>query len=131
MADSNKIVQLSNFEIQKSYEDKYVTERLILQKYPDSCFDSVLFTVYLKESNEEIGEVILIYDGEIWYRIDKDFRRKGYATEAVRKLIEVSKRDDFYLSIKSTNWASKKVAKKLGFVKKKKLWRYQKTKNSL
>ena len=131
MEDSNKIAQLSNFEIQKSYEDEYVTERLILRKYPDPCVDSILFTVCLKESNEEIGEVILIYDGEIWYRIEKDFRRKGYATEAVRKLMEVSKRDEFYLSIKGTNWVSKKVAKKLGFVKKEKLWWYQKTKNSL
>ncbi len=77
MENSSKIVQLSNFEIQKSYKDEYVTERLILRKYPDFCFDSVLFIVCLKESNEEIGEVNLIYDGEIWYRIDKVFRKKA------------------------------------------------------
>lgn len=130
MADSNKIVQLSNFKIQKSYENEYLTKRLHLKKYAYPRVDFVRFIVYLKESNEEIGEVTLFYGGEIWYRIDKDFRQKGYATEAVKKLIEVSKQDDFYLSIKWTNWASKKVAKKLGFVKNKgKIWEYQK--NSL
>lgn len=118
---------LSDFEIQKSYFDEYLTERLVLKKEPESDFVSILFSIFVKETNQKIGEVILIYDGEIWYRIGENFRNKGYATEAVSKLMKVSKRSDFYLSIRFENKASKKVAKKLGFVKSKgKIWKYQK-----
>ena len=103
------------YEKQKAYLDLIYTERLILRKEPTPDFVSTVYSILLKETQEKIGEVTLIYDGEIWYKVNEPFRNNGYVTEAVSKLIEISKETNFYLSINLTNRASKKVAKKLGF----------------
>ena len=119
--DSNIFEDLfsSIHENQKSYVDIIETERLILKKEKTPDFISTIYSILLRKNGEKIGEVNLIYDGEIWYKIDKSFRNNGYATEAVSKLIEITKRKDFFLSIKFMNFASRKVAKKLGFKLKK------------
>ena len=109
-------------KIQKACPESIHTERLILQrrKTPDNI--STKYAILLKETEQEIGNVILIYNGEIGYKVYKPFRRKGYATEAVARVMEVVKTDiDFYLSRRSKNTASMKVAKKLGFACKRKI----------
>lgn len=119
------------YENQKAYTDLINTNRLILKKEPTHDCISTNYSILLKETQEKIGEVVLIYDGEIWYKVYKPFRNNGYATEAVSKLIEISKETNFYLSIDFTNRASKKVAKKLGFVCQKRFRRnliFRKTK---
>lgn len=103
------------YEIQESYPDFVDTERLILKKQLDFQLTLIVFFVVLKETNEKIGEITMVYDGEIWYEIDESFRNQGYVTEAVAKLIDVSQRKYFYLSIIHLNLASIKVARKLGF----------------
>jgi len=134
--DSGRLSNLFNslHEQQKAYVDTIHTERLILRKEPTPDFVSTVYAILLKESQEKIGEVTLIYDGEIWYKINQPFRRKGYATEAVSKLIEISKQSYFYLSIDFMNKASKKVAKKLGFIYKKRNRKslvFEKTKSNM
>lgn len=98
-------------ELQKVYK----TERLILQKEitPDSV--SNVYSILLRESKEQIGTINVLFDGEIWYKIYEDFRNKGYATEAVSKIINSNLNKYFYLVIDFRNKPSKKVAKKLGF----------------
>lgn len=93
----------------------YKTERLILQKEitPDSV--SNVYSILLRESKEQIGTINVLFDGEIWYKIHEDFRNKGYATEAVSKIINSNINKYFYLVIDFRNKPSKKVAKKLGF----------------
>lgn len=103
------------YEIQKAYKDIIYTKRLKLRKEPTPDFVSTVYSILLKSSDEKIGQVTLIYDGEILYKVYKSFRNNGYATEAVSKLIEISKLTYFYLSIDFFNIASRKVAKKLGF----------------
>lgn len=103
------------YEIQEAYPDFVDTERLILKKQLDFQLTLIVFFVVLKETNEKIGEITMVYDGEIWYEIDESFRNQGYVTEAVAKLIDVSQRKYFYLSIIHLNLASIKVARKLGF----------------
>lgn len=99
----------------ENLEKTYTTERLILQREitPDAVSNE--YSILLKESNQKIGTVLLIFDGEIWYKVYESFQKNGYATEAVSKLIDASKQTEFYLSIEWTNRASRKVAKKLGF----------------
>lgn len=109
-------------KIQKACPESICTERLILQKgkTPDNV--STVYSIILKQTNQRIGNVTLIQDGEIWYKVYEPFRRKGYATEAVAKVMEVVVTDiDFFLSIDPKNKASRKVAKKLGFVCKRKI----------
>lgn len=104
-----------SFKVQRAYPDTIETERLILQKQLNSDLVSVTFFILLKETREKIGTVVMIYDGEIWYNVDKLFRKKGYATESVSKLINISEGNYFYLSIRFINTPSIKIAKKLGF----------------
>ena len=112
-------------KIQKACPKSINTERLILQreKTPDGV--STVYSIILKQTEQKIGNVTLIQDGEIWYKVYEPFRKNGYATEAVAKVMEVVVTDiDFYLSIRPNNKASRKVAKKLGFVCKRKI-RYE------
>ena len=117
-------------KIQKAY----TTKRLILKEYQEPDLVFTKYSILLKSSKQEIGEVTICYDGEIWYTIEKPFRKKGYATEAVSKLIKKSNRNRFYLLIHNSNIASKKVAQKLGFKceeKDGKILTFVKTKNKL
>ena len=95
----------------------YSTERLTLKLVTNSDFETSYY-VYLKNSNCMIGEVTIIHViSQIWYRIDSSFWNKGYATEAVAKVLDVTEnKDELYLDIQRTNSASIKVAKKLGFI---------------
>ncbi len=104
----------------KKYPDRIKTKRLFLKKSNDTDSTNVVYSVCLKANEEKIGEVVLLFDGEIWYRIDKEYRNNGYATEAVEEIIKTSHKNH-YLSIDESNKASRKVAKKLGFQKAKKV----------
>lgn len=101
------------------YPDEIETERLLLRKSDDTDSTNIMYSVWLKEE-EKIGEVVLIFDGEIWYKIKKEYRNNGYATEALENILKASHKRH-YLSIDDNNKASKKVAKKLGFKKTKKI----------
>ena len=92
------------------------TDRLILQKVsgPDKC--SFYYFLNKKDNLEKIGEIVLIFDGEIYYKINDKFKNQGYMTEAMQMLLSISKAEHF-LSIDRSNHASKKVAKKIGYQK--------------
>ena len=88
--------------------------------------DSYYFGIFLKENNELIGQLELChmnwwYDkaGEICYFIKKDFRGKGYATEASKAMINCGfnklRFRKIYADTDPDNLASQKVLKKLGF----------------
>lgn len=105
----------SFYKIQQTYPNKIETNRLILQKQNNTDLNAVEFFIALKETKEIIGIVVMLVDGEIWYKIYKPFRNKGFATEAVSKLIDISKRNNFHLTISFRNKPSIKLARKLGF----------------
>lgn len=108
--------QRAEFE---AYPQIVETQRLTLHKFHVYDWTSIMYEIRPKQMNQTIGEITLVYDGEILYRVQEPFRGNGYATEAVCKLLEVWKKKDFYLSIDEDNEASKRVAEKLGFVYKK------------
>lgn len=93
----------------------YATERIILEKDTTPDAISNIYSILLKESKEKIGAINLLFDGEIWCYINKEFRNKGYATEAVEELIKCNKGEEFYLVIDFRNLPSIEVAEKLGF----------------
>lgn len=95
----------------------YSSERLTLKLVTDSNFETS-YDVYQKSSNRVIGEVkIMRMINQIWYRIDSRFCNRGYATEAVTKVLEITdNKDELYLDIRKTNRASIRVAQKLGFI---------------
>lgn len=115
--DKNSLEKLFNEKrkIQEAYLDVIETERLTLKKEPTPDFVSTEYSVWLKGSDVKIGTIVIIEDGEIWYKIKKNFRRNGYAKESVSKLIDISLQTSFYLTIKFSNKASRKLARRLGF----------------
>lgn len=110
------------FSIDKNkYPNSIKTERLLLKKSDQTDCTTVLYSIYLSfEPKQEIGEVVLIFDGEIWYKMNEQHRNKGYITEALNEILKISNKKH-YLSIEDQNIPSKKVAKKLGFHKTKKI----------
>lgn len=92
-----------------------------------SCYDSgegpLVYPVLLKDSTN-IGYVQLVpvEEGmEVGYHIAKEFTGKGYATEALKVLLQFAKTekklDKVYGICVSENAASKKVLEKCGFEK--------------
>ena len=83
------------------------------------------FFVWLSKTNQLIGSVHFIahpdldYEVELGYMIVDEFRRKGYATEAVKALVEYAFKQagQEYLTalIDCENPASRRVVEKLGF----------------
>lgn len=120
--DINVIKLAECFSIDKNkYPDNIETERLLLEKSNKTDCTTVLYSVCLNvEEKEKIGEIVLIFDGEIWYKINEKYRNQGYVTEALTRILEISDKRH-YLSIEDENKASKKVAKKLGFSKTKRI----------
>lgn len=102
---------ITNWE--KDFPKLIETERLLLKKQASDSA-AILYFIYLKESNENIGPISIMADGEIWYKIYSDHNKnKGYMTEALSGLIEKCTCNYLYLSIQRDNKASIKVAKKL------------------
>lgn len=95
----------------------YSTERLTLKLVTNSNFETS-YDVSQKSSNRVIGEVkIMRMINQIWYRIDSPFWNRGYATEAIAKVLEVTdNKEELYLDIRRSNIASIRVAEKLGFI---------------
>lgn len=88
----------------------------------DSCY----FGIFLRGSGGLIGEFELCHMSqwgdnatEICYTIKKDFRKKGYATEAIKVMINYCfkklKFRKIYADTDLDNYASQKILKKLGF----------------
>lgn len=88
--------------------------------------DSYFFGIFLKENNQLIGELELChmnwwYDqaGEIGYFIKKEYRGKGYATEACKLIINYGfdklKFHKIYADTDHDNLISQNLLKKLGF----------------
>ena len=105
----------SEREKQKSYVDFLETERLQLTKQePIDCV-STEYEIYLKDTQVKVGVITFMMDDEIWYFILEKHQNKGYATEALLKLMEENKDKAYYVVIDPKNKASVKVAKKIGF----------------
>lgn len=110
------LCEVLHMSSESSVKESYSTEQLTLKLVTNSDFETS-YDVYLKGSNYVIGNVTIMHViKQIWYRIDSRFCNKGYATEAVAKVLEVTaNKDELYLDIHHSNQASIRVAEKLGF----------------
>ncbi|MFS0880202.1 GNAT family N-acetyltransferase [Metabacillus niabensis] len=107
------------------YETKHAMEWISIQPKQMNEGDEYPLKIVSKELNEIIGTITLRVDkhhnkGELGYWLGKDYWGKGFATEAVKKIIEFG----FNLSLNkicasaiTRNIASKKVLKKAGLQK--------------
>ncbi len=95
------------------------------QRIKEWITDNDKYAIVLKATDKVIGDISLEWsekDGvhEIGYNINRSFWRKGYATEAVRGLIDWAYNEhgihDFTAFYAKDNGASGRVLEKCGFV---------------
>ena len=72
--------------------------------------------------DDRVGYVHILDNGEIGYFIDSEYQRMGWGTEAVKILMELNPRTNYFASINLNNKASLKVIEKLGFKPKATVW---------
>ncbi len=100
-----------------------------------SCYRENMYKFYglgiwalkLRENGKTIGFAGADENMMLSYIVDEDYRRKGYASEALKEIIKyifLSTEEEYiYCKINDTNTASLKVAENLGFIKTGDLWR--------
>ncbi len=97
-----------------------------LDSYEDFVKKSFVIgdTYYIVKNRigERMGYVHIMNNDEIGYFIDSKFQRMGYGTEAVKQLMKLHPRKQYFASININNIASNKVIKKLGFHVKGSIW---------
>jgi RimJ/RimL family protein N-acetyltransferase len=123
-ADTNKYLSL----IPQSVEDiaAFISKTSFDINVPDTWFQ---FVIIEQASNKLIGDVGIHFldtdsenrQVEIGYTLDKDFRGKGYATEALKTIIDYLinslNKHRIVASIDPVNTASIKLIERLGFRK--------------
>jgi RimJ/RimL family protein N-acetyltransferase len=108
------IYHLENFSNTK-YLDKIETERLILTKSKKSDFSSIIYFVRLKETENLVGEITILCNGKIYYKIPKKYQNQGYIQEALNKFKEIITRKELSLDVGDKNLIEEQVAKDMGF----------------
>lgn len=97
----------------------------VRQRLEEWIADNDKYAIVLKESDKVIGDITLEWSEEdnaheIGYNINRSFWRNGYATEAVRGLVDWARRElgvhDFTAFYAKDNGASGRVLEKSGFV---------------
>lgn len=95
------------------------------QRIEEWIADNDKYAIVLKETDKVIGDISLEWSEkdkayEIGYNINRSFWRKGYATEAVRGLLDWAYNErgirDFTAFYAKDNVASGRVLEKCGFV---------------
>ena len=114
-----KDTTLAKLEVfdESCYPESVKTDRLYLQKLDNPDFASIVYFIYLKDEHDKIGEVSVKFNGYLEYKIYQKYLAQGYGTEAIRKIIEISKLDEILLSVRKDNEPGKGVATELGFNK--------------
>ena len=109
------INHLENFS-NACYDNRIETDRLILTKSSKSDCASIIYTIKLKDTLNVIGEITILCNGKIYYRIPKKYQNNGYIQEVLLRFKELIKRRELSLEVGETNLLQKQVASDLGFV---------------
>ena len=123
---------MNDFEVQKFTEQKYIKHSLKdikkFVKEKNKSKNEMLFGIFLKEKkninligNIKLGPINFIHKtADISYFIgEKDVWGKGFATEAIKKIIKIAKSKNLKKLKAGTyeiNYSSQKVLKKKGFM---------------
>ena len=124
MAKDGSLAEIGFDENFSEWSDGWIDEAIELTKKDDPRVDYIPCTILLKSTGSVIGNVGCTYYEDtdrigICYFTGADYRRKGYASEAVKAYIsyffEHYGEDEIIATIKSNNVYSRKVAEKAGF----------------
>lgn len=108
------LAKLETFD-DSEYPNSIKTDRLHLQKEDNSDFASIVYIVYTKDEHERIGEISVKFNGYLEYKIYQSYLGNGFASEAVRAIIDNTKLKELLLSIRKDNEKGIELATELGF----------------
>lgn len=111
----NTISLLENFDT-TSFEKYLDTDRLYLRRVKETDFATVTYEIHLKGDNTEVGTVDLTYSGELFLKIYTNYKGLGFGREALKKVIDTSKNDAFYIYILKDNELAIESVRSQGFV---------------
>ncbi len=91
------------------------TDRLYLRKESNSDFASVSYTIYLRDSNIEIGTIDLKFNGYFDYKIYKGYLGNDYTKEMLTKFIEISLMHELFIKVRKANISVREDLESIGF----------------
>ena len=109
------IATLEHFD-DSCYPEVLLTDRLRLIKKNNPDFASVEYKLYLRKENEEVGQISIKCSGFIEYKVYENYLGNYYATEALRKIVEISHFKVLKISIRKDRLDSQQVARDIGFI---------------
>lgn len=84
----------------------------------EDFFKNKIKRYVISDGTNLLGFVQILDNNEVGYFLDKRFRKKGIATEAVQLLMQLNPRDRYFATIHDKNEPSKKLVMNLGFLPK-------------
>ena len=93
------------------------TDRLLLQRESAVGLATVGYVMRSKENHEQVGEIKLKCNGFFEFKIYEEFIGQYYASEAIRKIVEVSKMKVFRMTANKNDQYRSDVAHEAGFSK--------------
>lgn len=110
------LASLEHFDA-SSYPEVLKTERLHLHREENADFACVDYTIYQRSDDSRVGTLSLKCNGFIEYNIFKNHLGNHYASEAIRKLVEVSNSRSFKIVVRKDSNSAQLTAKESGFTR--------------
>lgn len=107
---------LEHFD-QSCYPQSFTTERLYFQKEDTPDFASIDYHIYRKEDNERVGLLSLKCNGFIEYKIYENYIGCYYASEAIKKLVEITNIRVLKMTVRKDCDTANEIALESGFSK--------------
>lgn len=98
------------------YPDAIETERLYLHKESAVGLATIVYKLRLKD-HTPVGEIRLKSNGYFEYKIYDDFLGQFYASEAIKKIVEISKIHVFRMNVNKDDELRAQIAREAGFLK--------------
>lgn len=107
---------LEHFDV-SNYPELLKTDRLYLRREENADFACVEYAIYQRSDDCCVGMVSLKCNGYLEYNIFKHYVGNFYASEAIKKIVEVSKLRSFKMNVRQDSPSAKEIAKNAGFIK--------------
>lgn len=99
------------------YPEVIETERLYLHKETAVGLATIVYKVRTKSDHATVGEIKLKSNGYFEFKIYEEYVGEYYASEAIRKIVEVSKMHVFKINVNKDDIYRNEVAREAGFIK--------------
>lgn len=99
------------------YPEVIETDRLYLHKESAVGLATIVYRLRTKEDHSTVGEIKLKSNGYFEYKIYDDYLGQFYASEAIKKIVEISKIHVFRMNVNKDDELRAEIASQAGFSK--------------